>query len=413
MHRAATRIRFGYRGDLNLNLNLREDDPVVQRAIEVKIATDPDVKNSPKNAYMLFKDLKEKWAKPLPEDLFFPTNEIAGTNVSLDLSSFQKALQEAPPIFRKDLDKLNINENTLVDLFNDFERKRQDLSLEDRQTVDNQIFDQTEARFAALKEGFKDDLFLKKTLKDFVQAGPNDLMKPDQVYLVVILNYILSQSDEIPNGSLLTERESSLFAFAASIQGCSGGKREGLAIAYRQLPITAKPDFSSLSGETEGELQGKKYIEEFIQGNLTSVLSDDNPFLHELTNIQKQSEIPQLSHQSIYLKNLLAPKIGLKHSLVFDSYTLHINNDLFEKTTEEILNCFLKYLTPKKLVEDFKQYVNQNQKNETHLYGLLSPLMQEKDLSACWELDDNNEAYYLTEKGALELLESAGYLKKS
>ena len=226
----------------------------------------------------------------------------------------------------------------------------------------------------------------------------------------------LDLKNSSPSGGDSPQQGHLLFAYAASIQGCRGGQLEGLTVAYNQLPRDVKPIANS-KGTTEQENAAHHYLDTFIQEKLEALLSTENQLMHELTGIAANKAIPQLSHQSLYVKNRLAPMIGLQHSLTFDQHTHHITEPLFEKTPLEILGAFLNHFSANTLVDGLQEQINRelrskNLEEQNALYATLSSLIPNAPEDS-WELNDEETEFSLTKRGALSLLIAADYLKIS
>ena len=278
-------------------LNIEAEHPLTQTAIEIRTLFDPAIANSPQNPFNLFSQLKKSWNENPPEQFPLVQSNIAGTTVSLNLSTFQSNLQKAPPILKAALDP-RINEHTLAQIFASFEKRIDELSLQEKNAALSEVESQTGVSFYTLKENFGNSPTLKSLLSNISEAEPDSPMSSHQVHLATLLKFILDQKNEIPSPSNLTEQESALFGFASSIQGCSTGQKEGLAVAYTQLPDHIKPSFSNLAGKTETAAKAHQYLENFVQEELDSLFSTDNEFIHELTGTPDNEEISQLSHQS-------------------------------------------------------------------------------------------------------------------
>jgi hypothetical protein len=392
---------------------LNEESLLFQCAVELEVARDLP---AAKNPYQVFKRLKDSWNRDLPPDLVVPGESIEGVDMALNLATCQKQLDETSPILCGQLSR-EINSEMLRGFFSSIRAKINTFSEAGQQNIFNEIQTLTGGvSLDALNNIFGESRELHGILALLVVASPDAPADPYAVYLVTLLKFIASQPETIPEGSYLTQREAVLLMNAASIQGCHAGQKEGLAIAYRLLPNDVKlASGATYAGRTEKEQRVFGYIGNAIQEEMEGLLSGDNPFMHEVT---ETGEIEQLSHQSLYLKNLIAQKIGLLHRLVFDPYTGMVLDPLINKPTKEVLDCFLRYFTPSILATHLKARMNREleawsrgEDIKSTLYNDCS-LFLNQDGPPIWRLDANAEPPIceITDAGALALLEKTAYI---
>jgi hypothetical protein len=212
-------------------------------------------------------------------------------------------------------------------------------------------------------------------------------------------------SDE---GSPLSEKEEALITFAESVKNCTGGKFEGVANFYAQ-GLEPKDKFKiEIPNEPDKAVaEAKAILVEEFQNCISSQFSGTNPLMMELTGVTK---IQQASHQSIYLKNLIAHIVGLQHNLTFDMHSGVLYDKLINLSREEVLEIFFKHFTPETLVNHVHAWMNRNsdipeRKNWDKVFTLAIP--NEDDMTWDPETDmptDPNRSY------ARKVLVRAGYL---
>jgi hypothetical protein len=208
---------------------------------------------------------------------------------------------------------------------------------------------------------------------------------------------------------LLSPREEALLGLSASVQACKAGKAEGIALAYNQLPATDKLSHAKESGNYTVE-NALAQLDSIVLDLLTNQCSNENDMMRELTG-QKDGPIEQLSHQCLYVKNMIARLIGLPHALQFDLHTKVLYTVLIEKSPRDLLTIFYEHMK----VELFIDALVAKSRRDNNLYPLITTLLQERlgkvDIRTIWDLDEDSNSI-LTQKGALQVWEAAGFIKK-
>lgn len=125
----------------------------------------------------------------------------------------------------------------------------------------------------------------------------------------------------------------------------------------------------------------------------------ENEIMNELSGA---SQILQSVHQSLYMQNVIGHHVGVSEEPGFDWFTALILDKLFEKTAEEMLEVFFKHVTPKTVVENLVQNLNNAPSDIRN--ALQFVLLDDKFF-------ENKETCLINEAGALELLKEAGYLQ--
>jgi hypothetical protein len=227
-----------------------------------------------------------------------------------------------------------------------------------------------------------------------------------EAQLRAILHWLLLINSDIREGEIFSEREETLIKLGISIQHCTTGKKEGIALAYAQLPIANRYQAQGLQGETPEEVTAKKFFVDFVQKMLSEQFSGTNALMQELVGT---TDVQQVAHHTIYLKNLIGQCVGLPHKVTFDQHAGLLYDKLIARSREEVLEIFFRHMTPNILVQALMKEVNSNWR---HYQKFLEPFSSKEQVSSGWDWDDDlGIPTKLNTLGALHLLQAAGYLK--
>ncbi|MDI9637215.1 tetratricopeptide repeat protein [Kamptonema cortianum] len=213
--------------------------------------------------------------------------------------------------------------------------------------------------------------------------------------LKCVLNYIRSFSDE---GEGLSSREEKLITFLMSIKACEIGQESGLT-SYYQVYVPTPFKYSvtgDLFSHDRSEIQASKYVfVSLMKEVVDSILNTDNRFMRDIC---KERNVPQLSHQALYLKTLIGDKIGVPLCR-FDPSTGLLTDGLLALSKEGGLRHFYEYiLTNENLWKEVESKINQ-----AVLTG--NTYLKLRELTAQWTYkDDEDGTPQITRNGVLELL---------
>lgn len=261
-----------------------------------------------------------------------------------------------------------------------------------------------------LKESFLDS-YIQSLLK--VEKNGEEQVFSETYQFFAIADHILNQTDE---GTPPTNQDQALLTMAASIQNCSKGKSEGISIAYHELRKEGKIPESyknkSLKGhqKTKNPLENsKEIIDDIVQDSLMELFSGESPLIKEVT---QQETVNELTHQCLYLKNLIASKVGLAHQIQFDQHSQVISPDLLKLEVKDALEIFYKHFTVEKLIEKLVSYCNNSleEGNFDILNQFNLGLLNDIDVSEVWE--EKDDSFILTKIGALKILSLAGFIEE-
>ena len=227
-------------------------------------------------------------------------------------------------------------------------------------------------------------------LSDILAANTNP-MPPVSAQFRAILHYLLSVNEE------------QCLQVLCGIQACHAGKSEGIAMTYHTvLPEGFKLKKQLAQDAPEGA-DAQHFFASFSQKVLLELLSGNNPLMQELTG---QVRIGQLSHQSLFIKNLIARSIGLQHETTFDLYTALVCDKLKQMTLEEALEIFARHATALHLASQLQHAY----KKGDVTYPTLAAICGEPIVWTMNDEDLENIKFELTLAGAVEILLRVGLL---
>jgi hypothetical protein len=357
-----------------------------------------------KNPYHLYWRLARDFGNPLTGQLKLQPQEIDTEQVIFNLEGFQSSAlkQKDANILTGQLKEVEPNflENSFAQL-----KSRlisDDLHKKFAEKVEEGL------TFETLEEEFVKDSYLKQLLK-VQRVDRQKEVSLEAARFIAIVHYIQIQSDVSELGEF-SQREEVLIKMASSIQECSKGKKMNIGWAYRLLPKEWQYEQEIVeSGSAES------YLDAVVQEVLEEYMSN-KALMYTLTG---QDDITQLPHQVIYLKNIMGPTIGLRHSLEFDHSTEILDDSLLCWKREEIVRLFYTFFTPAVLVKALQRSVKRDW--AACVQGVPSLYMRLSDFigdNACtptkgyWSANEEETEFFLTDKGALALLKRAGYLQR-
>ncbi|MCH9608987.1 MAG: hypothetical protein S4CHLAM45_02720 [Chlamydiales bacterium] len=347
---------------------LNFDHPLVQTAIATLAVAEQDGITNP---YTIYKKHQER-------DLinFRPNpSVVAGEMVALDPAAFQKT-SEQYNLTTSDLPE-GVTETTWKDLC---------APLLEHPKSEEEIVTLTGCSWDAIELSIKSPL-----MHSLLKSAPDQPLSILQAQFASVLWFLKEEGNE-----------ETIYKVIAGIQHCRGGKEEGIALTYNQLPPKYKIKKQVAQSGSPQENAAFEYLASFAQKYLLDQFSGTNALMKEL--IGKDNEISQAVHQALYLKNLIGKSVGLAHEIRFDPHTGVVYDSLLTKTPQEALEVFYKYVTPEAFAEALCQAAPP--------YETLSPIVS--DPQSSWELEEEDDySYRLTLAGARDLLLKAGYLSPS
>ncbi len=357
---------------------ISEDSPLVLQALELELMHSPSERNNPKNPIRIFKELEKESA---PLSVANPS-VVSDDSINAEWNLATLRDQSKPTVYQaKDLEGFQINAETLPTLYKDLEKSIKSLPAQERGPFyihvgkkyvdregsdppnDDQCFQQGRHEFGVLVKHLlgknEATLMLNCTRNTF--EDPEEVIPKEQYQVFYIL-------DAIKNTSDLMQRAEMLLGLAKSVQLCGTAQKEGIDIFYRGL----QPETTSHQHQLYPKLSQFFYLA--IQDSMNELLTNTS-FLKSLSNSDAQ-----LVHQTLLLKNRLAPHIGYEHTLSFDPNTHVLPDRLLQYKLEDLFNHFFEALnieTIIKRVEQHYQEVAQLKKECTELENYNKNLMPE------------------------------------
>ncbi len=328
---------------------LMEEMPLAQLAMRIMIISNPDMAGDAKSAFNVYKKhvLDEKTPTP---SISIPKHTIAGVSVRLNQKVLEDRAKAEVKITFGELPK-TVTSQTVEELFGALASRVQNLDATLKAEITQYVDGSTGSSITNLRQNFTNDLYINSLLSTTGQStdpAPKDIQR-----FYSILNYIKSLSNAIADGELLSPREDALLKISASIQNCSSGKSEGIAMAYNLLPSKFKLGSVESAVELPSKQKALNYLDSIIQAFLLTQLSENNALMKALVGTQY---INQVAHQAQYIKNQIAWRVGLKHEIKFDHYTGCISQNLFNRPLKKLLEIAFQHITPKQFVEEFIKF---------------------------------------------------------
>jgi len=378
-------------------LLLHDEHPLYQRAIEVAAISDASLLDNKKNPYTLFQKLKAS--------IHTETKCTVGSQLNLETLRKRGAYKGFTV---KDLPS-GISEGTLLNLFDNLERRLKALSFERSLATEVYIRDS----FGKPIKKLKSNIFGKTLIPGLLKV-PSSLDYPIEAatfYLYTLIKVILESSPILDENMFLSPQEELLLRITCSINNCVTGQRDGIVLYYNHLP----PKYRTREVCTLVQEKIAYYVDQSVQKVLHEIFASEE-LLHEILGSQMPEIISQHAHQTHYLKNRLFLQVGLSHCLSFDPHTYVILDALVDADIEVLLKAFFKLFTKEKVVAKLKRDMSEALKEKTmypSLQEFLEPHFKVSDMYESWynicfalDVDDFN----LTEEGTHKLLEIVGYL---
>ncbi|MES2198992.1 MAG: hypothetical protein V4489_02340, partial [Chlamydiota bacterium] len=306
---------------------------------------DPNSLRSAYNPYNFYAVIKNE-KKELVDYNLITTSEVEGnTKLSLNIQGFQinRTLAQKHVTLFKDLPLLD---KKPLDLITALENKILSTTHEQKQFIQkalkdllNTKEDQININLKQLRSPFNEGTYTYNLM--YANYSKKDEVSPETVLLFDIFYFINNQRSNNPSPETgFTTQDDYLLLALAHLQNCSSAQLEGIATMH-----------SFITEENlllPNEAKGRNYIRKFIQDTLKTGITAMVPVIP----LEDEMHIPQVVHQTLYLKNRLFDCIGLEYHLTFDEYPVCIERSLIVKNKITLLQEFYsKFPTPKKLIE--------------------------------------------------------------
>jgi|GEM_PF-6692620 len=352
---------------INLEKPLRLDP---SNALQAQINfTLVSASNNRDNPYLIFKQHQRRTPIAFkPQRMFIEEREVALSFEKFaafsQLDSF--APSELPPVGPKEWSKLGSRLNS-------------------SETAKATLADISDHRWSVIESTLNSPF-----LCGILQVNTNP-MPPVAAQFRAILHYLLSVN------------EKQCLEILCRIQACHIGKSGGIDVIYQTVlpePFKLKKQLAHLDPQAAA---AQHFFASFSQKVLVELLSGNNPLMQELTG---QEEIPLLSCQSRFVKNLIGPSIGLQYKITFDLYSTYVCDKLKQMSLQEALAIFARHATPLHLALQLQDAYNKGHVS----YETLAAICGEPIAWKMHDDDPENIKFELTLPGAVEILLRVGLL---
>lgn len=379
-----------------------DNDPLYKLAQNARVVCKPEELKREKSPYKVHGVITNVVPEEPFLDVNLPTEYVGGRKVKLNIDHMRK-MGEWSGYTSEDLHE-GISENTLTDLFSVMEDRLKSLSSEEYSRTCKDILEICELKVKP--ESIFD--FLKKSLLASpyitVLYQESSVIPAAKVHLYAILKAILDESNVINTCETLSPQERSLMTMASMVQFCDTGQYDGLERCYRFLSSEYM-----VNRESKGANKIVAFIDKLVQDMLLE-LSENVEFLKEVT---ENPNLGQKNHTVNYIFNRYYRQMGLRYKPKFDFYTGVLDDPLVKRWPGDTLGIIFSYVTPTLIVEKLIQRV---QDNFSDVFLEMEVLLKTSNMELLEKgyltSDEDMENFELTEKGAVALLEAAGYLTR-
>ncbi len=253
--------------------------------------------------------------------------------------------------------------------------------------------------FNDLCQNLLDDFLIR-----LLTLNPSQPIPLLNAYFVSIVGHALSLSNECRE-QLWSDQEYALLSNSASIQACSTGKTAGILLTYPLLPAEFRYPLD-LSTYTAPQSNTQSWVIETVKKHLWDKISCSSPWMRYISGHQDSAiaEIPQLSHHTIFVQNILGPVFKFNHEVTFDFYTQTLSAALIERPLDEILRSFIYHLSVDEMIDALQRSFLMIPKEKALYTGICELLDKKVPLENLWTLDESTWEPRLSYIGALELL---------
>lgn len=409
-------------------LELSEEDPLIQQTLLMASISNPEALQNRNNPYAVFKAISQERNNPLSNMSAIISKlpiEIAGMRLHWQGATLLEKGMEWQGYTKKELPP-DVSPDTLRELYEGMrQRHDRELSPLERRQRDSDL---AATNLAASLEELFTTLLAMPDVENWLlapqQLSDDEMIPTPTFQLYTILRAALDLSaTALAPGSKYTVREKLLLELAATVQNCDQGQAGGILDTYQRLPpeyrLRASNGLVAVEGSAEDKLLAR--VDVAIQDALETTFTH-HPLLSELIG---ETDVAEGVHQSLFLKNRIAPWVGLKnHLLTFDRHTGVLYDALLYKPLQTLTETFMRHLTPlaidavvkasRELFASSGGYtaiISLLEKGETRGDRDYASYLQELIVFGSDDPDDESlEPLQLTDKGAVVLLHAIGYL---
>jgi len=378
------------------NLGIHDESYLFAKAIELILIQDQDKKN-PLDPYKIYRKHLDRASRPKPmtpiaihhEDRILLFDPMEGLKKS---SQMFVPMCTLPSDFDFKFFKLSAD---LLD------KQIAQMVSPLRQEVLAKIEVRTGSPFVHLKENLQDPFFDTSL---FSLSKKPDEIPIHALKLGQIVGWLNTLSRANETELYLTEFETALLDVSLCISNCPEGKKLGIQRAYRLLPDHLRL-FDGAVDESDG-------IRQLLDTTFFSFLEkelDSQAWIKDLLKPKVYHKIAELPHHVLFVKNKIARLLGIRHQILFDSYTGVLIPHIVRFSQQKMLARFLARLDINQiltLIQDAYQQLPE--RSRRGIFNQLNENFNGKFLENLWDADDD---FSMTKEGALQVLFSTGFFK--
>lgn len=271
--------------------------------------------------------------------------------------------------------------------------------------------DQLDVFVRKAQESYFREIFEKPTNQAFVD--------PLALRLRMLVAHIKGLSRQPESRDQLSPHGLTTFQLMLNLLTCQTGNAEGIRAAY-DLILSNKGYAAPESAAREDHQDTfKGVIDQLLYEKRSSLVTKANSAYYHALNIRGGIE----AHNALYLQNAIGPKIGVvnpSEGAKFDIYGAgYVTRELREKTEPELLNAFARVYTPQYMAQALKLKIDEGlqssdrekaaEMNRLVMAGLPEGANPNDYLEP---IDDDYILFEISETGALQILQTLGYIRQ-
>ncbi len=243
-------------------------------------------------------------------------------------------------------------------------------------------------------------------------------LDPVSIHLALALSKIQNYSS-IDEKDGFSPRTRAMMQFMVNVLTCSGGKAVGITHSSHLLCEDESLQIYD-EDEIESELNEKRFrnlLEHHLVLRILGVLNGESTLVRTLTETPADKKVHEPPHQTIYLKNLLAPSLPFLHfkgqgeQLKFDINAGCASTALMEKSHQEVLDAFYGQVSPVFILKVVQSFVNDHYGNPVVAAGIGASGLMSKE--GYVDFEDITYRPVINLKGIVDLLIHYGYFEKT
>ncbi|NCP62496.1 MAG: hypothetical protein GW748_04210 [Alphaproteobacteria bacterium] len=243
-------------------------------------------------------------------------------------------------------------------------------------------------------------------------------LDPVSIHLALALSKIQNFSS-IDEEDGFSPRTRAMMQFMVNVLTCSGGKSVGITHSSHLLCEDESLQIYD-EDEIESELNEKHFrnlLEHHLFLRILGVLNGEGALVRALTETPADKKVHEPPHQTIYLKNLLAPSLPFLHfkgqgaQLKFDINAGCASTALMEKTHQDVLDAFYRQISPVFILKVVQNFVNDHYGNPVVAAGIGASGLMNKE--GYVDFEDKTYRPIINLKGIVALLIHYCYFEKT